>query len=158
MHKNLWLNLTHFIICLTHVLHRNSGSDPSGLHVWDVVLTCPWRVRRGPAAGWGPRSGQGTLWLAALAGPPSASVSCLHLLSRFRPPSVKEQCMLGVCLHFLVTQCSMLFYLDVVCQAELCVRVFRHLQDESWGLENWRLPVFLQQQSDITWWHQLLPQ
>lgn len=37
--------------------------------------------------------------------------------------------------HSAVCVC---FYLDVVCQAELCVRVFRHLQDESCGLENLR--------------------
>ena len=98
-------------------------------------LTCPWRAPTGPAAGWGPPSGPGTLWSAAPADPPSASRSSLHSPSHSPPSSVEQkQSMLGVCLHLLIALCTLcvcVCYLDVFCQAVLCMRVFRHLQEDS---------------------------
>lgn len=112
------------------------GSDPSWLKVWDMVLTCPWRAPTGPAAGWGPPSGPGTLWSAAPAGPPSASTSSLRSPSR-SPPSSEEQqqSMLGVCLHFLITQCTVcVCVLPGCCPSDRTLREgFQTPADESCG-------------------------
>lgn len=105
--RNIHLNLVSLLlICWWPKVPQPEVCDLSGLEVWDVVLTCPWQAPKGPVAGWGPPSGPGMLWLEVPAGPPSASTSSQHPLSR-SPLSSEEhhQSMLGVCLHFLTTQC-----------------------------------------------------